>query len=647
MLLDYIRKRKSGVLSWLIVGGVAVVFVFWGIGARQSAAARAATVNGHDVLIADVDWEASCLEKRYRQAFGGQLPEGLFSRADLRRQALDTLVVRTLLEQEAERLGLGATDDEVRQAIADAPIFRADGRFDRARYEQVVTNDEFCTGHRTPSSFEAWMRRQIAVEKVVTLARDAAAATEAEARQAYAAEHDKVSLEVVRVPARPDPKATFPEDELTAYYEAHKSEYTRPTTVTVTAAIVEPRAVDASVGVSDEEIRQAFEARKEELGTQPAVSARHILVAVPEDAAPDAVEAARSKAQAALDRLEKGEDFGKVALEVSDDRASLRDRKQAGNLGVFRRGEMVKPFEDAAFALKPGQLSDVVRSPFGFHVIRVDDVRAGKEAKLAEVRDRLLADLKAEKARRRAAEVADALAEAAAKSGDLAAEAQKAGVPVKAVGPISEGRPAAELGSTGKASAEALRLQVNQVSPPIEDGRTWYVLQATARTEPSVPKLAEVMDRVKAGLARQKAAAAARERAARLLESARAAGNLAGPAKAAGLTVETTGPFERRAAQIPRVGASREVAEAAFRLTPAAPFPDAPIAAGDDALVIRLAGRQPADPSADPPGLAQVAQALRREKGEAAVRQLVEARRATAKLWINPQLAPVGRTAAQ
>jgi peptidyl-prolyl cis-trans isomerase D len=640
MPLDYIRQRKTGVLSWLIVGGVVIVFIFWGIGSRQSAAARAATVNGDDLLVADVDREAFCLEKRYRQAFGRQIPEGLLSRADLRRQALDTLIVRTLLTQEAERLGFRATDEEVRQAITSARIFEVGGQFDRAQYEQVVANDEFCTGFTTPATFEAWMRGQVATEKLVRLAHDAAAASDAEARQAYAAEHDTVSLEVVRVPARPDPKATFPENALTAHYELHKSEYAKPATVTVAAVVVDPAVVGAKVSVSDEELEEAFEASKEEMATPPEVSARHILVAVPENAEPAAVETARAKAQAALDRLKKGEDFSKVALEVSDDRASLRDPKRAGDLGFFTRGKMVKPFDDAAFALKPGQLSDLVRSPFGFHVIRVNQVREGKTVTLADVRDRLLANLKTEKGLRRAGEIADNLAEAAAKSGDLAAEAKKADVPVRTVGPISAARPAADLGPTGRTSTEALRLQVNQVSLPIEDGRVWYVLQATARTEPSVPPLAEVMDRVKADLARQNASAAAHERATKLLEAARAAGNLAAAAKAAGLTVETTGPFDRRAVQIPKVGASRGVAEVAFRLAAVAPFPERPIAAGDDSLVIRLAGRQAADPSADPRRLAQVKQALRREKGDAAVRQLIEARRTAAKLWINPQVAP-------
>ncbi len=645
MLLDYIRRRKSGVISWLIVGGVAVVFIFWGIGARQTAAARAATVNGHDLLIADVDREAVCLEKQYRRIFRGQPPEGLYSRADLRRQALDTLIVRTLLRQEAERLSLRTTDEEIRQEIMSAPIFQVGGQFDRAQYEQVVASDEFCTGATTPAAFEAWMRGQVATEKLARLTRDAAAVGDAEARQAYAAAHDTISLEFVRVPARPDAKATFPENVLTAHYEAHKSDYTKPATVTVAAAVIDPTLLGAKAAVSDEELQRAFEARREELAKPPEVSARHILVAVPENAEPAAVEAARAKAQAALDRLKKGEDFSKVALEVSDDRASLRNPKRAGDLGVLKRGTIVKPFEDAAFALKPGQLSDLVRSPFGFHVIRVDQVREGKTATLADVRDTLLADLKTEKGLRQGAEIAEALAAAAAKSGDLAAEAKKADVPVRTVGPISAARPAAGLGPTGKVSTEALRLQTKEVSPPIEDGRVWYVLQATARTEPSVPALAEVMDRVRADLARQKARIDAQQRATKLLEAARAAGSLAGPAKAAGLTVETTGPFDRRAAQIPKVGGSRGVAEVAFRLTPAAPFPGQPIVAGDDAVVIRLAGRQAADPSADPKGLAQVAQVLRREKSDVALHQLIEARRAAAKLWINPQLVPTTRAA--
>ncbi|HWP35461.1 MAG TPA: SurA N-terminal domain-containing protein [Thermodesulfobacteriota bacterium] len=646
MLLEEIRRLKSGILSWFIIGGVAVVFIFWGIGTRQSQQARAATVNGHDILFADLEREAARLEQRYRELFRGSLPEGLVSRLDLHRQAFDRLIEQILIRQEVERLGLAVSDEELREAIAARPEFQREGRFDRLLYTQLLAGGAFGPDLRTPAAFEAALREDLLRQKLERLVVDAVQVTDAEVRQAYADQYDRVELEVVRVPARPDPAAPVPEDELVAYYEAHKAEYTRPATVSVVAVAASPERFEPLVTVTDDEVRRRYEARRAELSTPPQVSARHILVAVPPDASPEAVEAARQKARAALERLRKGEDFGKVALEVSDDRATLRDRARAGDLGFFARGTMVKPFEDAAFALKPGELSDVVRTPFGFHVIRVDAVREGRTPPLEEVRAQLEREIRLEKARRQAAEQAEALAEAAARSGDLEAEAKRAGLRAVRVGPIAAGESAPQLGPSGRVALEALKLQPGQVSPPIEDGGTWYVVQATARSEPVVPPLAEVKDRVRAGLARQKAAAAARTRAAEILESARKSGDLTAAARTAGLRVERTGPFGRDATEVPGLGRSREAVEAAFRLTTSAPFPEQPIALGDDSAVVRLLRRLPADPAADPQGFARVRQALEREKRQAAFEQFLRARRQAAALWVSPQL-PWAATAAR
>lgn len=639
-MLDVIRQRKT-VFLWAILIPIAVVFIFWGIGGRSTGPLgpdRVATVSGEEIRASELTNEQQQVEARYRQLFGGQLPEGFLDADAIRLQAIDNLVVRTLLRQEAARLDLAVSDEEVRQYIFGVPTFQRDGRFDRETYVFALSQGVAGPALRTPAAYERAVRDEIAFQRLARLVSDSVAVTDAEARQAFHNEYDKVSLEVVRVPARPDPKATFPEDELQAYYDAHKGQYERPARVTALVARIEPTKLESLVTVTDEDVQAAFERRKDELGTPPEVNARHILVKVDEGADAQAVERSRARAEAALERVRKGEDFGKVALEVSEDPSKGSDAKTAGSLGWFGRGAMVKAFEDAAFALQPGQVSDLVRSPFGFHVIRVDQVREGKPATLEGVRDRLAADLKAERAARRAGELADQLAVAAAKSGDLAVEAKALGVPTQTVGPFSATQPPDRL--SPEVAREALRLEQGRVSPPLQEGASWLVLQATAKIEASTAPLAEVQDSVTAGLAREKAAAAAREKAATILEAARKDGALAAAAKAAGLPVTTTGLFERRAREIPKLGPAPAVAEAAFRLTPENRLPAAPVALGDDAVVFRLAERRAADPAADPDALARVTRALAQEKGNAAFQEFIEGLRAKAEIRIDPAYAP-------
>ncbi len=639
-MLDAIRRRKA-VFLWAILVPIAVVFIFWGIGGQTGGRLGpdvAATVNGTDIAAAEVLNEQALIEERYRQMFGGQLPPGLIKPEMLRAQAVENLVTRALLEQEAERLGIAVTDEEVRQHILTLPIFQRDGRFDRDAYVAALAQGAVSQTLRTPAAFETAVRQTLAFRKLARLVSESVPVTNAEARQAFHNERDTVSIEFVRVPARPDPKAAFPENEMSAYYEAHKGEYERPARVTALVARLDPAKLASQITVSEDDIKAAFERRKDELGTPPEVNARHILVKVDENADAQTVEKARARAQAALDRVKKGEDFGKVALDVSEDPSKGTDPKAAGSLGWFARGIMVKEFEDAAFALKPGQLSDLVRSPFGFHVIKAEQVREGKSATLEASRATLAADLKAEQARRRAGELADQLAVAAAKSGDLAGEAKLRDIPTQTVGPFTAAEPPGGL--SAEAARAALRLEQGRVSAPLQDGAAWVVLQATAKTDASTAPLAEVMDSVKAGLAREKAAAAARERAASLLEAARKDGALAAAAKAAGLRVETTGPFERRAREIPKLGPAPAVAEAAFRLSAGNRMPPAPVAVGDDALVLRLADRRAADPSTDPDALARISRSLAQEKGNTAFRAFVESLRGKAEIRIDPAYTP-------
>ncbi|HEY8369548.1 MAG TPA: SurA N-terminal domain-containing protein [Thermodesulfobacteriota bacterium] len=639
-MLDAIRQRKT-VFLWVILVPIAIVFIFWGIGGQTGGPLGvdvAARVNGTEISAAEVAAEQAAIEERFRQMFGGQLPPGLLRPEMLRAQAVENLVTRVLLEQEAERLDIEVTDEEVRQYILGMPVFQRDGRFDRDTYVAALTQGVMGQALRTPAAFEAAVRQTLAFQKLNRLVAESVSVTEAEARQAFHAERDKVSVEFVRVPARPDPKATFPEDELTAYYEAHKGEYERPAEVTAVVARVDPAKLADTITVSEEDIEAAFERRKDRLGTPPEVNARHILVKVDEHADAQAIEQARARAQAALDRVRKGEDFGKVALEVSEDPAKGSDPKSAGSLGWFGRGVMVKEFEDAAFALEAGQISDLVRSPFGFHVIKVERVREGKPATLEGSRATLEAELKAERARQQAGELADQLAVAAARSGDLAGEAKLRDIPTRTVGPFTAAAPPSDL--PAEAARAALRLEQGRVSAPVADGAAWVVVQVTGKTEATTPPLADVMDRVKAGLAREKAVAAARQQAASVLEAARKDGNLAAAARAAGLRVERTGLFERRTREIPKLGPAPAVAEAAFRLTEETPLPPEPVQVGDDAVVLRLAERQAADPSADPDTLARITRALEQEKGNAAFRAFVERLRRQAKIRIDPLYAP-------
>ncbi|HEU5322643.1 MAG TPA: SurA N-terminal domain-containing protein, partial [Methylomirabilota bacterium] len=168
-MLDVIRQRKT-VFLWAILVPIAIVFIFWGVGGRTTGGPLgpdvAATVNGTDITLAEVTNEQVQLEERYRQMFGGQLPAGLFKPEALRAQAVENLVTRTLLDQEAGRLGLEVTDEEVRRYILELPMFQRDGRFDHDTYVAALKGGAVGQTLRTPAAFEAAVRQTLAFQQL-------------------------------------------------------------------------------------------------------------------------------------------------------------------------------------------------------------------------------------------------------------------------------------------------------------------------------------------------------------------------------------------------------------------------------------------------------------------------------------------------
>ncbi|MFN8543812.1 MAG: peptidylprolyl isomerase [Candidatus Binatia bacterium] len=582
-MLESLRRYSNSTGVKILYGLLAALFVLWGVGAvggdRVDVIAK---VYDRQIKRTDLTRATESLQRRYDALFKGrvQLPA-----MDLRSRALDDLIDEALLRHEAARLGLDVTDSELVAAITTMPELQENGRFSRELLERILASQ------RDRGEFEENVRRGLLLERLQALVTDGIQVSAAEVEERYRLDHEQANLSFVRVSAVELAATVTPTDaDLAKTLEAHGDRYR--VAERVRARYVAYRRADFAeqAPVSEQEIADFYDEHRDDRFAEPEqVRARHILVKV----APTATDATRAeakkKAEELLAKVQAGADFADLAKKSSDDPGSAA---KGGDLGFFPRGRMVPGFDTVAFALDPGKVSDVVETPFGFHVIKVEEHRQGGAKPLEAVRDEILKALRDDKG----FELARAQAEADRRQiarGKSFAEAV-GGRRIDETAPFAKGDPIPGLGPVTGFAEAAFGLGAGEVSDLVETEDTVYLLTPFDRREAHASALEDVRERLVADTQRERGEALARERAETLRTKAAAVG-LDKAAAEMRLTVAESGNFDRRAPSIPKIGAAPDLRTDAFVLTPEAPLAPKVYAVGGDAVVAALKQRTQAD----------------------------------------------------
>jgi peptidyl-prolyl cis-trans isomerase D len=564
-------KYLSWILWVVILVFIAFVFVDFGGGLSPGGGSRqlAARVGEREISRREFENHYRNLERRYRQAFGGQWNAELADRMQLPLQALEQLVDRELLAIEAERRGLAAGDADVQRAI-----LAIDGLTDGSG--NFVGEEAYLRALRgigtTPREFEAELREQIAVERLRDLLEASVAVSDAEVERTWREANENASIRYLLAPtARFQGEAAPTPAEIEAHFAEHADAFRLPDQRIVDYLLVDAAALRAEIVLDRSELEREYARRRSEFETGEQVRARHILVKVDENRS--AEEAARRIAEARA-KIERGEPFETVAAAYSDDPGS-RDR--GGDLGTFGRGAMVPPFEEAAFGARPGKLVGPVETGFGLHLIEVlaqlpPRVRAFEEVE-GELRARLAGERSKEAAARRARDLAARIA-AEKPRGEEGWKALADGRAVQflTTPPFGESDPVPGIGRNPQFAAAAFALGPDApgvASPPVEVARGWAILRLREERPAHVPPLAEVEPRVRAAVQREQANRLA-EAALVAAQAQLAAGrSLEEVAQALDLEVRESGEFTR-AGSIAGLGAARALADAALAAAPGA-----------------------------------------------------------------------------
>lgn len=516
-MFDFVRKhnRIMQFLLFLLIFPSFVLFGIDGYNRFREKGQVVATVDGHDINQAD--WDAAHkIEAERLRAGMPNLDARLLDSPEAKYATLERLVRERVLSAAADNARLSVSDArlarELQQSPALAGLRKPDGGLDMERYRQLAASQGM-----TPEGFENRVRADLTVRQVLAGVSSTAFAPNAAADLALQAFREKREVQVARfAPAEFTAQVNPSDADLQAYYQAHGAAFQAPEQAAVEYVTLDLDSLRKTVTPNEQDIKTYYEQNSARLAGQEERRASHILITVPKSAPAAEREQARQRADALLAQVRKAPDsFAEVARKQSQDPGSAAN---GGDLDFFARGAMTKPFEDAAFALKKGDISDVVASDFGFHIIRLTDIKAPKQRSFEEMRPEIEAELRKQLAQRKFAEAAETFSNLVYEQSDsLKPVAERLKLEVRSATGLTR-QPAA--GATGvlaspkllaalfsadaidkKRNTEAIELGPNQLAAA-------RITQYTpARTLP----LAEVRERVRQAVVAARSAELARQ----------------------------------------------------------------------------------------------------------------------------------------
>lgn len=563
-MLDRMRRHK-GWLKWSLALVVLTFVVFYipdflttTTGASPNE--TIADVEGEAITVGSFTRRYNAQVQAYRNAYGGQMNDQLLKQLGIDRQILQQLIDEEAMVAESRKQGIAVSDVEIRERILALPGFQESGKFvGEQRYRQIL---QIQNPPLTTTEFENSLRRALMIEKLRTALTGWMSVNDTDVVAEFRKRNEKVKLDVVPVTAEAfKSQVTVTDAELVPFFEKAKDKYRIGEKRKIKYAQVNVEQVRGTITVPEAEIAAFYQQNLSQYQTPAQVRASHILFKL---------EGKDEKGVQALaaDVLKKatapGADFAALAKQYSEDDSN---NQNGGDLDYFGRGRMVAEFEQAAFGMKAGEISNLVKTAFGFHIIKVVDNKSDQTRPLAEVRTELEDQLKWQKAQAEAERLAKSLEATTKTPADLDKVAKERNLAVVETGLVASDEPIQGVGAQPEISGRVFGMKEGEVTPAMRVATGWVFATVTGRQDSYLPQLAEVKAKVADDVRQEKAAEMAKQRATAIATELKNAKDFAAAAKRAGLEVKTT-ELVARGTAIPDLGISEAVDVAAFALPP-------------------------------------------------------------------------------
>jgi len=587
-MLSLMRKHAGTWIIKVILGTIVVVFVFWGVGSwTTQRLSRIANVNGDWITADEYKATYNNLLDQVRQSFGNNLTDELLQSLQLRKRALDQLVDKVLMLQAAEKLNLRVSDEELARSIRNIPSFQTAGVFDGRRYQNLLNRIKL-----TPEAFEDIQRDSLLIEKLRTFVTGTIKVSDYEALEWYEWNNASVSLDYAVIEAKRYTDLVPTDEDLKTYFGKHNESYKTEPLLKARYLAFKPEAYLSQVTLSEDEIRDYYENHLEDFKAPKTVEARHILLKVAQDASAQEVAAAKEKIENILKMAREGRDFAELAKQHSE--GPTKD--EGGYLGSFRKESMVKPFADKAFSMKAGEISEPVRTRFGWHIIKVEKVNPASTKSFDDVKAEIQKKLQDEYARAFAYEDAEAAYDAAYEGDSLDTIAEQRNLKVVQTDSFTRKGPDKDIKNRAQFASAAFDLPEDEISDIQDLGDGYYLMQVTERIPSTIPELDTVKEKVKKDWIKEEQNEMARADANNMLAEMKNGLAFEEACEKFGLTAKSTDYFKRNDS-IPNIGFEPEISRVAFTLSEAEKLPAEAIKGQKGYYVIHFKGRQA--PAAD------------------------------------------------
>lgn len=555
-MLEFMRENASSWIVKALFAIIVLVFVFWGVGGMQDSGQPVlATINDAQILHKDF-FQAYEREINFLRRNNPDLSSQELEQMDFKRQVLERMINNHLLQQKAKEWGLFVTPEEVRQTISNMEIFQdAAQNFDPQRYRAVLQSSQL-----SPSMFEAELSGDLQSEKLQETLLSHFQASDALARDFFQYLRAKAKMQYLHLQWEDYlQEVSLTQEEIEDYYAQNQKRFEQAPQMRMNYILLTPKALASYQEVDQEEVQTYYQQNKDLFQHQERVKASHILLQLSPDAPQEEEAKAWEKMRSLQEKLQEGAEFSELAMAFSEGPSAA----QGGDLGWFSRGSMVQEFEKAAFDLQPGEISDIVRTDFGLHLILVQDREEAGSLELHEVQEEIEQRLARDKAANVLEDFLDQALILLMDTGSLQETARQLDLEVHTSDFFTRDKGPADLALNQQQISKLFALEPEEpTSTPVMLDNGYLLAQKIEDQPRQVLPLKEVRPEIENTLRRKKAKAKAEDRAWNILDQLRQ-----GKSEKYLDQLKISPEFTRQG-HIPELGQNRDLARDMFRVQP-------------------------------------------------------------------------------
>lgn len=628
-MLNILRKQAQSTVIQALVLIIAIVFVFWGVGANLGNRRNAlATVNGHEIPYDEYQRTYDTAVDNLRVQFGGSIPPGLLEGVGIKKQVVNQLIQAEILRQGGREMGLTVTRLATQEKIKAMEVFQQNGQFDLNRYEQILSQNNM-----TPVTFETSLRNDLLNKKVTEAIQQFAILPESEiqARYDFANEQIRLAYSVFTSADFVD-QVVVEEDKLAAWFDQHKNNYLTEPQIRLKYLFFNYDEDLKQITPPEEQLKARYEADLKKYIVPEQRHARHILLKINETDDAQVRIDKKKKTEEILKLAQEGKDFAKLAKQYSEGPTA----SSGGDLGFFNKGAMVKQFDEAVFQMQPGDVRGVVETIFGFHIIKLEDIRPEVTRSFEDVKDSIAAEMKKEAVKSITLARAKKAYEDIIRSGSLDKYKETLSDEVRETDYFSQDSPPGPPLSDPKLLQTAFRLKKGELSSLVQASNGYAILFVDDIKPPVVPELATVKEKVTADYVKAESIELAREAAESALKKSVESKSLS--AEHLGGTELHQSAFIKRSNPNDAGGLPVQVVQQGFELSMTKPFPEKPFSQDDTFYVFQLLEKRQGEEPLEETQRQVLEEQLVQSVQNRLLSDWLAWRQSSAEIWTNDQL---------